>query len=118
MSYNFKQHNKVFEHKFKYDESKHREYTTLSKLYNADSVGTVYKIDGGWINRRDKFGDRPEVVVGDFIIDMPRSLVPTFESLFTDEDAIEAINAGECKFRIRHWYSNQYFKDIYGIEFV
>lgn len=118
MAYNFKGFNNSAERKFKYDESKHRDFITLSKLYEKNGADEVYTVLGGWINKRDKYGDRPEIVIDEHIIDAPRSSVETWNQIFTDDEAIKSINGGECKIKISKFHSDRYNKDIYTILFI
>lgn len=118
MAYNFKSLNKHSDRKFNYDETQHRDFTTLSKLYEENGAGQVYTVYGVWINKRDKYGERPEVVLRDYILDAPRSTVDLWKNVLNDEQAIKSINDGECKFTIDKFYSERYFKDIYVFNFI
>lgn len=117
MAYNFKELNKSTPKKFKYDETIERPFTTLSKLY-AEDPKAVHTVRGVWINKKDKYGDRPEVVLDNAILDAPRSTVDMWKKVLDDADAITSINDGECKFVVDKFHSERYFKDIYVFNFI
>lgn len=122
MAYNFTKHNKETAHKFNY-EDKQRSFISLNKLYSTYGEKAVYTILGGYINKKDRYGDRPEIITlandkKEYVLDAPRSMVDTFKELFSDDEAVAAINNHECKFVIETFHSDKYFKDIYMMKFI
>lgn len=99
-------------------EAKNREFVQLSKLYeeNADRVYTLY---GFFPNTKGKFGKSYIAMVGDNgLVDLPHHLNEMLETISADKEAVDGINNGECKFKIRQYVDKKFNKTCYSIEFV
>ena len=93
------------------------EFTDLETLASKSAEGEVFKIDGLYINKKNKFGDHPVAIVSDLkaLVDLPPHLVEDVKAMLQDEEIIEAIKAGKAGFTIRKYYQETYKKDCYGI---
>ena len=111
--------NKSFESPFKVEIPSDVEFCKLADLDINDS----YQLVSCYINSKSKFGAHPVAGVVDvdgvlLVVSLPRHLTDVFCNILDEPKYIEAINAGECRFKIKQCHSKKYNKDFLTIEFV
>lgn len=74
------------------------EFKSLKDL----EVGSIYKIDGLYINTKSKFGSHPVAIVADdkILVDLPKHLVEEVKDILSDAEDVADIKAGKCGFRV------------------
>lgn len=79
---------------FKFQLPKDSSYKKLKDL----EVGTQYQIMGLFVNKSkdDEYDDHPVAVGRHFYIDLPSYANDAVQEILSDDEAIEAINAGQC----------------------
>ena len=111
--------NKSFESPFKVQIPSDVEFCKLADL----DINASYRLVSCYINSKSKFGAHPVAGVIDndgilLVVSLPRHLTGIFENILEEPKYIEAINAGECNFKIKQCHSNKYNKDFLTIEFI
>lgn len=111
--------NKSFESPFKVQIPNDVQYYKLSDLDVNDS----YQLVTCYINNKSKYGAHPVAGVVDvdgvlLMVSLPRHLTDVFHDIMNEPKYIEAINAGECRFKIKECHSKKYNKDFLTIEFL
>ena len=115
----FSELNKSFESPFKVQIPNDVEFYKLSDLDVNDS----YQLVTCYINSKSKYGAHPVAGVVDvdgvlLVVSLPRHLTDVFCDIIDEPKYIEAINAGECRFKIKKCHSKKYNKDFLTIEFL
>ena len=115
----FAELNKSFESPFKVQIPDDVAFCKLADL--ADKI--TYMLVTCYINSKSKFGAHPVAGVVDtdgifLVVSLPRHLTDTFDKILEEPKYIEAINAGECYFKIKQCHSRKYNKDFLTIEFI
>lgn len=115
----FSELNKSFESPFKVQIPDDVQYYKLSDLDVNDS----YQLVTCYINSKSKYGAHPVAGVVDvdgvlLVVSLPRHLTDVFCDIMDEPKYIEAINAGECRFKIKKCHSKKYNKDFLTIEFL
>lgn len=84
----------------------------------------LYRLRQIYINPKAKFGPHPVAGIefnneyNALWVSLPARMVKAVEDLLSRKDAIQAINRGECGFRIRNFHSEKYDKDGTALDFV
>ena len=115
----FSELNKSFESPFKVQIPDDVEFCKLADL----DINNRYRLVSCYINSKSKFGAHPVAGVVDtdgvlLVVSLPRHLTDVFSAILNEPKYIEAINAGECNFKIKQCHSNKYNKDFLTIEFI
>lgn len=117
MSY-FKKFNQSSVDAFIYNRDTPREFTSLENLYSTYGADHEYTLVGFWFNR-SVYGEQAVLVTdSDKLVDAPIRMTDTFKEIVQDEEAVNAINHEECKYKVRKYYNKKYKKDCYTIDFV
>ena len=96
---------------------------TIFKKIGDIEQGEIYKVNGIF-PYTSKFGRQfflslERVGENDFFnFNLPKDQAENAELLLRSEEAIRAINAGECGVAIRQYYSKKYEKNCVSIEWV
>ena len=111
--------NKSFESPFKVQIPTDVEFCKLADL----DINATYRLVTCYINSKSKFGAHPVAGVIDndgilLVVSLPRHLTDVFSEILDEPKYIEAINAGECNFKIKQCHSRKYNKDFLTIEFI
>lgn len=127
MAYNFKKYNLFTNYEFvpPYDMSDGDVYKSLEDLYKEDGADFEHTAWGFYINKKTKFASKVTrekqaavALTQDAPVNLPDHMLGEILEIMEDEEATEAINAGQCVFKVRKYYSKQYKKDCYSIEFI
>lgn len=115
----FKNLNKNFESPFTTNIPADADYIKLGEL---DPQAT-YIMVSIFINPKSKFGAHPiaGIVTDDgemFNLSLPKHLTAMAEEILDNEELIEGINNGECKFAVKECYSTKYDREFRTIEFI
>lgn len=97
------------------------QYKSLETLYNENKEGTVFEIQGIYINRKSEYGDAPVAILTDCFANLPQHLLEDCEGILKDQDDIDAIKAGKVGFTIEQYESDKKKgkdKTCYGIKWV
>ena len=92
-------------------------FVKLEDLYK-EAPTKEYVLTGLFINKKSKFGDRPYVATPDFLVDLPNGMLNTIKEMISEPMVVEAINNGQCGFKVVTYHSNRYNKECYTVEFV
>ena len=111
--------NKSFESPFKVQIPDDVKFYKLADLDDKIS----YRLVTCYINSKSKFGAHPVAGVVDsdgifLVVSLPKHLTDVFYDIMDEPKYIEAINAGECHFKIKQCHSRKYNKDFLTIEFI
>lgn len=90
-------------------------FKKLSELANEKIE--VVKVRGFYLCNT-KFGKQANMITDSAVVNVPKSLTDTIESILNDSEAINAIKNGECYIRIRKYHSITYNKDCYSFDFI
>jgi len=90
-------------------------FKKLSELANENIE--VVKIRGFYLCNT-KFGKQANMIIDSAIVNVPKSMTDTIESILNDSEAINAIKNSECYARIRKYHSKTYNKDCYTFDFI
>ena len=74
------------------------ENTPFVKLKDLP-VGTVQTVRLVYINTKGNYGEEPVAVTDKAIVNLPKHLVDTVKAMIDDDEAVEAINAGQVGFK-------------------
>lgn len=118
MSFNFAAKNKTGS-QFTYKLPQDAPYLSLSELLeaNGDDMKTTYIVRALYINTRSKYGAQPLAVLDECYVNLPKHKLEDVSEFLTDPAAVQAINDGECAFRIRE-YQDRNSIDRLSIDWV
>lgn len=95
-----------------------REWSKLEDLYNDQGEGTIFKIEGLFINQKSKFGPRPFVAFDKvYLADLPQHMLEVVEEMIGDPEVVAEINDGKVGFSVRTYMSKNYNRECYSIRF-
>ena len=120
MSFDFTIYNQNFANPFEYDIPKGTPFVQLMDL----DENHLYRLRQIYINPKAKYGPHPVAGIefdneySALWVSLPARMVQAVENLLSREEAIQAINQGECGFRIRNFHSEKYDKDGTALNFV
>ena len=117
MAFNFTKLNKEFVNPFTFEISDKAPYVKLQDL-DAEQVYTARYF---YINTKSKFADHPVVGIEEqngVWVTLPAHLTEMVKGILADNEAIEAINNGQCFFKVRSYHSDKFNRDGFSIEFV
>ena len=81
-------------------------YTSLADLYSENGKAHVYPIAGIYINTKGRFGPQACIACNDsLMVNLPNHLTEICEQMRADQEAVDAINAGQAGFRIYEYVS-------------
>lgn len=113
----FSKYNKT-ENIFKYNRDTPREFITMAELYDNYGADHEYTLYGIWFNN-GRYGIQGVAVLDtDKYVDLPIGMTDTLKDICADNEAVAAINAGECKVKIYRYFNKKYYKDCYNISFI
>lgn len=82
-------------------------YTTLEDLYNENGDEWKYQLKGVYISTKSDYNDEsPIAALSNTYINLPQHQLLEIKNMLANKNAIEAINAGEAGFTIRHYTKN------------
>ena len=125
MSFNFNNLNsfRQWEYEPDYDTSDASNYRKLEEVY--DDPDTVYEVRGCFINPKTNYNSKitrkkeaAVLILDDFMVNVPDHQIMAVKHILEDEEACDAIDRGECGFKIRKYHQTEYDKDCYSITFV
>ena len=93
-------------------------YASLSDLFNQYGKNAVYPFYALYINRRSRFGEAPVVATRNEFVNLPKHLLDDCQQMLSDPEILEAINRGECGFRIYQYTDARYNRVCFGVEWV
>lgn len=95
-------------------------FKNLSDLYSENGKGTIYQMNGFYINTKGKFDAHPVAICSDMklLIDLPSHLTDDFISMLQNKDDLYDIRNGEAQFIIEPYTSKQYDTECFGIRWV
>ena len=73
-------------------------YLSLNDLVVSHKNTDVFKIDGLYINTKSKFGERPIVLTGNYLVNLPQHLTDTVKQMINDSDLVQMVNNGQVGF--------------------
>lgn len=128
MAFSFSGFNNNF-NRFKVEPDENATYYKPVELVDADGDDTTYNMVCCYINSKGKFGSHPvagftcENPASAFAetiswLSLPQHLTETFEKILEDDNAVNAINNGECHFKLKKLHTKKYDKDFFTVEFV
>lgn len=132
MGFKFSAYNNSF-NQFKQEPDENAGYFKPSEMVEKNGIEAKYEMICCYINNKGKFGKHPvagcHVITGveeDFgdaftenvWLSLPQHLTEIFEKILNDEKAVNAINNGECVFKLKKLHTKKYDKDFFTVEFV
>lgn len=91
------------------------QYITLKELF-TEYGNKVHKVQLFFINKKSRYGDHPVIYTGDWLVDIPKHMVDTFNAIYNDDKVIDDINNGRVGFNVVVYTKNH--RQCYTIEFV
>lgn len=114
----FSKFNKSFESPFTHAPADNAPFINLDAL----DASATYQLTSLWVNTKSKFGSHPVAGTttseGDVWVSLPSHLLDVANTILTEEECIQAINDGNCIFKVVSYHSKKYNRDCYSIEFV
>lgn len=92
------------------------EYKKLVDLYKEYDEGTVFPIQGIYINKKSKYGNAPVAICDKFFANLPAHMLEECEGILKSEEDIQDIKAGLVGFVIEPYESEG--NTCYGIRWV
>lgn len=126
MSFNFAKLNKSSRFDFRpdYDTSDASAYRKLSEMYEEDGEGAIYTVRAIYINSKTQFRNNvtkkkeaPVFLLDDYAVNIPSFQIEEALEILADEDAIEAVNNGECEFHIEPYTTKYSDEQCYKVVF-
>lgn len=111
------------ESKFTAKASEEAVYVKLQDLYES-SKDTAMVIHSFFKNTKSKFGENfiafvtPEGGEQEFLVNLPKHLNNTIESIMADEETVDEINACKAGFKVYSYEDKLHNKTCYSINFV
>lgn len=106
---------------FNYDREKSREFADLKQL--VDQYGLLnggkpveYNVLALFINDSGHFGENPNIIINDYIVNFPSHLTSQVKEMISDPELVEMVNNGKLGFTI-YEYKNKFGKH-YSINWV
>lgn len=93
-------------------------FISLGKLFEAEGNGVVYPVRGVYINHKSKYGDAPVVICDDMLVNLPKHLTETVKQMLTDDEFIEAVNAGKVGFKIYTYTTQNNDSALYSVTWI
>lgn len=92
-------------------------FVTLESLFRRDNGGTVFWIDGLYINKKSSFGEHPVAIVAreKILVDLPSHMTEDVSEILKTPEIVEAIKAGKIGFVVQEYEQKKYKKTCYGI---
>ena len=92
-------------------------YISMETAYEQYGEDYEYCALGFYINLYSEYNDEEPVVATDKeYINLPYHLLKDIKSIISNPQAVKAVNAGECSFKIRKYYKKRYKKECYTVE--
>lgn len=117
MSFKFSNLNKG--NKFTFKPEKDFSYISLKELLqiNKGDLEVVYPVRALYVNKSSKFGPQGLVALDECYVNLPKHMLEDVESIIDSEEAVEAVNAGQCGMKIRP-YEDRNGRDQLSIDWV
>ncbi len=123
MAFNFTKFNTK---KYDWDWSEFAEDSrSLETLFEEDGEGTIYRVRGLIITDwQEKLKNKvvnhqiPTAVLDEYKATLPQHQLQQVIDMDNDPEAVEAINRGECGFKIRKYYKAEYDKWCYAADWL
>lgn len=82
-------------------------YTTLEELYKENVEDFKFQLKGVYVSTKSDYNDEsPIIAIANTYVNMPQHQLADIKNMLADKAAIDAINAGEAGFTIRHYVKN------------
>lgn len=105
--------------KFNIDTEGWTEYRDMKSLFKENGPDTVYPIHGFYINKKSQFGLAPVIISDGYFVNCPQHMLDDVREILSDQEDIDAINAGAVGFKVREYLAKNYKnKKCYSAEFV
>ena len=90
------------------------DYTSLEDLYNANGENAVYQVRGLYIGTKSNYDpETPILATNEEYVNLPVHQLEEVKAMLADRRAVDAINAGDCGFKIEKYYQKRFKKDCY-----
>lgn len=112
--------NKSYENKFVHMPEVLEKYLKLSQLNQNE----IYTVLGMYIvpANKSKFGEHANMVLVDnngepFIINLPHHMTDSVKMIMSDDRLIEGVNNGDCKVKVKDYFTKKYNKNCRTLEY-
>ena len=126
MAFNFQKLNKTSRFDFHpdYDTSNPDSYKSLKDLYEEGGELAIHTVRAIYINTKTQYRNNitkkkeaPVFLLDDFAVNIPSFQIEEALEILSDDEAIEAVNAGECEFHIETYNSKYSDEPCYKVVF-
>lgn len=92
-------------------------FVRLKELFENEP-GTIYGVDGLYINTKSKFEDHPVIIntALEILIDLPTYMTEEVKSILADPEDVQAIKDGKVGFHIEVFTDKTFRNTCYGIK--
>ena len=97
------------------------EYHSLEELTEQpgdEPEDRVYVVRGIYINKKSLYDPSPVIALDDCYVNLPAHLLDVCQEMMSDRSAVNAINEGQCGFRVTKYHQKRFNKDCYSVEWV
>ena len=97
------------------------EYHSLEELTEEpgdEPEDRVYVVRGIYINKKSLYDPSPVIALDDCYVNLPAHLLDVCQEMMSDRSAVNAINEGQCGFRVTKYHQKRFNKDCYSVEWV
>lgn len=84
----------------------------------ADDGISQFQIFGVFITSSNEYGKQPVAIGNDFLVNLPTHQLETVEEILKNQEAVKAIDNGECSLKIRTYNSKKFKKECFDVLFV
>lgn len=92
---------------FKFETPDTFEFKDLKQLVIANGIDTIYQVNAIYINTKGDYGDAPNIITNNEIVNAPAHLTTAVREILQDGESVSMINNGLVGFVI-YTYENKH----------
>ena len=97
------------------------EYHSLEELTEQpgdEPEDRVYVVRGIYINKKSLYDPSPVIALDDCYVNLPAHLLDVCQEMMSDRLVVNAINEGQCGFRVTKYHQKRFNKDCYSVQWI
>ena len=92
------------------------EYYSLKELFNQNRKEHI--VLAMYLNTKGMYGITATILTGECFINLPKHLTTTVKKMMHDDEVIDAVNNGNLGIKIYEYYSKEFNKVCYSINWI
>lgn len=92
---------------FTFEIPEHFKYQRLEDLAEKCGLDTIHKVNSIFINSKSQYGENGVIATDNCLVNMPKHLTNDLRNMLSDDELIQAVNAGLFGFKIRTYTNDK-----------